>query len=126
MLSKTKLSNGITVASDYTNEIDSVSINISMKVGSRNETIENNGISHFIEHMLFKGTEKRTAKEIANAFEDIGAISNAYTSKENTCYYAKVLNEYSEKCFEILADILQNPTFDETETERERNVILQE
>ena len=126
MLSKTKLSNGITVASDYTNEIDSVSINISMKVGSRNETTTNNGISHFIEHMLFKGTEKRTAKEISNAFEDIGAISNAYTSKENTCYYAKVLNEYSEKCFEILADILQNPTFDETETERERNVILQE
>ena len=76
--------------------------------------------------MLFKGTEKRNAKEVANAFEDIGAISNAYTSKENTCYYAKVLNEYSEKCFEILADILQNPLFDETETERERSVILQE
>lgn len=126
MLSKTVLENGITVASDYIDTIDSVSLNISFKIGSRNETKENNGISHFIEHMLFKGTEKRTAKNIATDFEDIGASSNAYTSKENTCYYAKVLNEYAEQCFEILADMVQNSIFDKTELERERNVILQE
>lgn len=126
MLNFSTLSNGITVASDYISEVPSVSISINVKVGSRYEDTLTNGISHFIEHMAFKGTEKRTAKQIATDFENIGASFNAYTSKETTVYYGRVLKEKSEELFEILADIVQNSTFDENELEKERGVILQE
>ena len=115
MIKTTKLENGITVASDYTSSVGTVAIYINIKVGSRNETLELNGISHLIEHMMFKGTTKRTAKEIANDFENIGASFNACTSKELTCYYGKVLKEYSENLFEILSDIVFNSTFDKNE-----------
>ncbi len=126
MIKVTKLENGVTVASDYMSNVETVSLHISVKVGSRNETQELNGISHLIEHMMFKGTKKRNAEEIANAFENIGASFNASTSKEVTTYYGKVLKEYSENLFEILSDMVFNSTFDETELEREKNVVIQE
>lgn len=126
MLFKTKLNNGLTVASDYTTEVDSATIKFAVKTGSRSENIKTNGISHFLEHMAFKGTKERTALKLANDFEDIGASFNAYTSHEVTCYYSKTLKEYTEKSFEILADLFQNSTFTEEELEKERNVILQE
>ena len=107
-------------------DVETTSIKIIVKTGSRNETIENNGISHFIEHMAFKGTTTRTAKQIACDFENIGASFNAYTSKDTTAYYSKQLKEYTEKAFEILVDMVDNSIFSEEELERERGVILQE
>lgn len=126
MIKVTKLENGITVASDYTSSVGTVAIYINIKVGSRNESLELNGISHLIEHMMFKGTTKRTAKEIANDFENIGASFNAYTSKEVTSYHGKVLKEYSENLFEILSDMVFNSTFDKDELEKEKDVVIQE
>lgn len=126
MIKVTKLENGITVASDYTSGVGTVAIYINIRVGSRNEILELNGISHLIEHMMFKGTTKRNAKEIANDFENIGASFNACTSKELTCYYGKVLKEYSENLFEILSDIVFNSTFSEDELEKEKDVVIQE
>ena len=115
MIKVTKLENGITVASDYMSNVETVSLHINVKVGSRNKTQEINGISHLIEHMMFKGTKKRNAEEIANAFENIGASFNASTSKEVTTYYGKVLKEYSENLLEILSDMVFNSTIDKTE-----------
>ncbi len=106
--------------------VRSVTIGIWVKTGSRDESTELNGISHFIEHMLFKGTENRTSQEIAEAFDGIGGEINAFTSKEYTCFYAKVLDTHKELAIEILADMLLHSTFDQTEIEREKNVVLEE
>ncbi len=114
------------VAADYMPNVESVAIRINVQTGSRNEDAITSGISHFIEHMAFKGTEKRNAVQIANDFENIGANFNAYTSQELTVYYGQVLKEKAEDLFEILADIVQNQTFDPEEMEKERGVILQE
>ncbi|MDR0572060.1 MAG: insulinase family protein, partial [Rickettsiales bacterium] len=108
MINIKKLKNGVTLVVEEFKEIDSVSIHILVKSGALNETEENSGISHFIEHMAFKGTERRDTKQIATDFEDIGAHFNASTSRETTCYYAKVLKEYTEQAFDILIDMLEN------------------
>ena len=121
-----KLDNGIRVVNDYMKDVETTTIKVIVKTGSRNETIENNGISHFIEHMAFKGTTNRTAKQIACDFESIGANFNAYTSKDTTAYYSKQLKEYTEQAFEILIDMIDDSIFSEEELERERGVILQE
>lgn len=126
MITLSKLNNGITFVHDFMPDVETVSVKISVKTGSRNETIENNGISHFLEHMAFKGTTNRNAKQIAFDFESIGADFNAYTSKEITSYYSKTLKEYTEKSLEILVDMFENSIFDKEELERERGVILQE
>lgn len=118
--------NGLRIASEKMKDIETVSIGVFVGTGSRNENEEINGISHFLEHMAFKGTKTRNAKEIAEQFENIGGRINAYTSKERTVYYAKVLKKDAEFAVEFLADILQNSIFDETEITRERGVILQE
>lgn len=120
------LKNGLRVAVDEMKDVESVSVGVFVNTGSRNETLEINGISHFLEHMAFKGTKKRSAKEIAEEFEGIGGRINAYTSKEKTVYYVKVLKKHAEFAVEFLSDILQNSTFDEVELEKERGVILQE
>lgn len=120
------LANGLRVACDEMKEVETVSIGVFVNTGSRNESPEINGISHFLEHMAFKGTEKRTARQIAEEFEGIGGRINAYTSKDRTVYYAKVLKKHAEFVVEFLADILQNSTFDSVEVEKERGVILQE
>lgn len=106
--------------------VRSVSMGIWIGTGSKHETLQNNGISHFIEHMLFKGTEKRTARDIAEAFDSIGGHLNAFTSKEYTCYYSKVLDEHLPHAFEVLSDMFFNATFDEKELEKEKNVVLEE
>jgi predicted Zn-dependent peptidase len=124
--SVSKLSNGITLAHDKMDEIETVSISILLKTGSKNEHIEQSGISHFLEHMAFKGTNTRTAKKIAEEFDMIGGYFNAYTSREKTVYYAKVLKEDIATAVDILTDILQNSIFSEAEIEKERKVILQE
>lgn len=126
MYNITKLSNGIPVSSWYMSHVKSVAIAILVKVGSRYENEGEFGICHFLEHMAFKGTSKRSARKIAEEFDDIGGQFNAYTSKECTVYYAKVLVEHVDVALDILSDILQNSKFDSQEIEKERKVIEQE
>ena len=122
----TTLKNGLRIATDEMKDVETVSIGVFVKTGSRNEDIKINGISHFLEHMAFKGTKKRSAKQIAEEFEGIGGYINAFTSREKTVYYVKVLKEYGEFAVEFLADILQNSLFDKQEIKKESEVILQE
>ena len=119
-------SNKLRVAVDEIPHLQTVAIGVFVKTGSRNESLAINGISHFLEHMAFKGTKTRTAKQIAEEFESIGGYINAYTSREKTVYYVKVLKQHTEFAIQFLADILQNSTFDSQEVEKERGVILQE
>lgn len=126
MPEQTVLSNGLYVLTDSMPQVQTVSVVLRVKVGSRHEADNQNGISHFLEHMAFKGTKTRTAKQIAEEFDAIGGVFNAYTSREFTVYYAKVLKEDLTTAVDILADIVQNSTFAEDELEKERNVILQE
>lgn len=126
MINITTLSNGFRIATDYISHVDTASIGIWVKCGARNETPETNGVAHFLEHMAFKGTARRDAKEIAEAIERVGGYLNAYTSREATAYYAHVMKEDVSLALDILQDILNHSTFDPHELERERDVILQE
>ena len=120
------LPSGLRVATDRIDTVDTVSLGIWVDVGTRHEPPEINGVAHFLEHMAFKGTERRSARAIAEEIEAVGGHLNAYTSRESTAYYAKVLKEDVPLALDILADILQHSTFDPEELERERTVILQE
>ncbi len=122
----TKLSNGLTVVSEFIPYVQSFSLGFWIKVGSRNETPDNNGISHFIEHMLFKGTQNRSAKKIADEIESLGGYLNAFTTKEYTCYYGRGLTENFGKTFQVLADMLQNSLFRESDIKKEAKVIVDE
>ena len=126
MFAKTVLDNGIRIVSQEMPDNRSVSLGIWVETGSRHEKAAENGISHFIEHLLFKGTERRTAAQIAEEMDAVGGVLNAFTSKENTCYYAKVLDENLPLAIDLLSDIFLHSTFDAEEIERERSVILQE
>jgi predicted Zn-dependent peptidase len=121
-----RLANGLRVATDKIQTVDTVSLGIWVDVGTRHEPAAINGAAHFLEHMAFKGTERRSARAIAEEIEAVGGHLNAYTSRESTAYYAKVLKEDLPLALDILADILQHSTFDPEELERERTVILQE
>jgi predicted Zn-dependent peptidase len=120
------LPNKLRVAVDVMKDVETASIAVFVNTGSRNETKANNGISHFLEHMAFKGTKTRSAKQIAEEFDNIGGKINAYTSREKTVYYVKVLKQDAEFAVEFLSDIVQNSVFDKKEVEKERGVILQE
>ncbi|QOD37858.1 M16 family metallopeptidase [Candidatus Wolbachia massiliensis] len=122
----TKLDNGLRIITEQVHDVDSVALNIRVGVGSRAESANQNGISHFLEHMAFKGTKTRTAFEIAKAFDDIGGVFNACTGRESTSYYAKVLKKDIKIGIDILIDILMNSTFPEDELEREKDVVIQE
>lgn len=126
MYRKTILSNGIRVVTERIPHVNSVSVGIWVKTGSRDELQEENGISHFIEHMLFKGTERRSALEIAREIDSVGGVLNASTSREFTNFYAKVLNKDFDLAFDLLSDIFLNSLFPSEEIEREREVIFQE
>jgi predicted Zn-dependent peptidase len=123
---KTTLANGIRVITEEITSVKSASIGIWINTGSRNETETSNGISHFIEHMMFKGTEKRNFQQIAQSLESVGGYMNAFTTKEHTCYYARVLDEYVEKAVDVLSDMIQFSTFPVKEMEKEKTVILEE
>jgi len=123
---QSKTSNGINVVTYSMEHVNSVTINVIVKVGSRYESEQESGISHFLEHMAFKGTNNRTATEIAIEFDTIGGHFNAYTSRENTVYYTKVLSQHTKQAMTILADILQNSVFSSDEITKEFNVISQE
>lgn len=126
MYRKDTLTNGIRVVSETLPKSRSISIGVWVKVGSRHEPPELGGISHFIEHMFFKGTQKRTAKDIAIEMDALGGELNAFTSQETTTYYAKVLDEHLPAAIDILSDILLASRFDPAEMEKERKVILEE
>jgi len=121
-----KLANGLTVLTEKMPDVRSVCIGIWLKKGSRDEAKRLNGISHFIEHLVFKGTENRSARELALAMDSIGGQMDAFTSKEYTCFYAKVLDQHLPTTIDLLSDIVQHPLFDPEELERERQVVLEE
>ena len=126
MVKKTVLNNGIRVISENIPHAHSVTMGIWVASGSRNEQVEYNGVSHFIEHLLFKGTERRSALQIAREIDSLGGILNAFTGREYVCYYAKVLHRFLPKAVALLSDIFLNSLFDPEEIEKERKVILQE
>ena len=126
MFQKTCLENGIKVVTEKMPHVRSVCIGIWVPTGSRHEAPEKNGISHFVEHMLFKGTDRRTSLDISTAVDSLGGEINAFTSREMTTYYIKVLDEHLDVALDILSDIFLHSRFDEKELEKERQVILEE
>ena len=122
----TRLESGLTVASDTMASVETVSVGAWIGVGTRHEPAQVNGVAHLLEHMAFKGTERRSARDIAEQIEAVGGHVNAYTSRETTAFYAKVLADDLALAADVIADILQHSVFDETELTRERAVVLQE
>lgn len=125
-LNQHRLSNGFRIVTEHMPGLASASIGVWVSAGARHETPKQNGIAHFLEHMAFKGTAKRTSLQIAEAIEDVGGYINAYTSREVTAYYVRVLENDVALGLDVIADILRNPTLDAAEIETERGVILQE
>jgi len=125
-VNKTTLNNGIRILSKKIPHARSVSMGVWVNVGARDESLSENGLSHFIEHMIFKGTKKRSALQIAKEFDCIGGNTNAFTTMENTCYHAKVMDTHLETMVDILSDIFLSSVFDSIEVEKERAVIFQE
>jgi predicted Zn-dependent peptidase len=123
---KTILNNGIRILSKKIPHARSVSMGVWVNVGARDETLSENGLSHFIEHMIFKGTKKRSALQIAKEFDSIGGNTNAFTTMENTCYHAKVMDTHLDTMVDILSDIFLYSAFESIEVEKERAVIFQE
>jgi predicted Zn-dependent peptidase len=121
-----KLSNGLTVVSDPMPGLESAAVGIWVDTGSRNEEPSQMGVSHMLEHMAFKGTTTRSARAIAEEIEAVGGVLNAYTSREQTAFHARILKEDVPLALDMIGDILTNPTFEQSELERERQVVLQE
>ena len=122
----TELPSGLKIISEKITHVKSFSLGFWFNVGSRDENDSNNGISHFLEHMFFKGTKKRSSKRISEEIEGLGGYLNAFTSKEHTCFYGRGLNEHVEKTFEVLADMVQNSIFDPEEIKKESAVVIDE
>jgi predicted Zn-dependent peptidase len=123
---KREMNNGLVVATEVMPHLRSVSLGVWIKIGSRFEDKKNTGISHFIEHLLFKGTRKRSAGEIAEAIDSVGGHLNAFTEKEYVGFYAKVMDEHLPLAFDLVSDIVLHPVFPPVEIKRERNVIFEE
>jgi len=123
---KTILPNGIRILSETIPYVKSFSLGFWFNVGSRDENLTNNGITHFIEHMLFKGTKKRSARRIATEIESYGGYLNAFTSKEHTCYYGRGLANHIGKTFDVISDMIQYPAFKQSEIKKEASVIIDE
>src|ERR1044071_3292364 len=122
----TALANGVRVITEVMPHVRSVSVGIWVGSGSRREARDQNGISHFIEHMLFKGTTSRSAEDIARAVDSIGGNLDAFTAKEQVCFNTKVLDEHLSQAFDVLADLVLHPMFREEDIEKEKGVILEE
>ncbi len=121
-----QLGNKLTIATDTISNFETISLGLFVNIGSVNESSKQIGISHFLEHMAFKGTTKRTALDISYAIESVGGFINAFTSKEMTAFHVKVLKDNIDLAVDIISDIVQNSTFDKSEFEKERGVIIQE
>lgn len=126
MYHKTVLPNGIRVVVEEVPHFQSASLGIWVRAGSRNEDPEVRGVSHFLEHLLFKGTHRRSAKQIAQELDAVGGVLNAFTTKEYTCFYAKVLSEHLPLAADVLVDMFLNSLMDDRDVEREKKVILEE
>ncbi len=122
----TRLSNGLTIITDPMPQLESAMVGVWVNAGARNETRPVMGVSHMLEHMAFKGTQRRSARDIAEEIEAVGGYLNAYTSREQTAFHARVLKADVPLAIDLLADILTHPTFEQGELERERQVVLQE
>jgi len=122
----TTLPNGLRIVSEAMPGLASASVGVWVQAGARHERAEQNGIAHFLEHMAFKGTATRSALQIAEEIENVGGYINAYTSRETTAYYARVLGEDVPLAMDLIADILTASSFAEADVETERGVILQE
>ncbi len=120
------LSNGFRIVTEHMPGLQSASIGVWVDAGGRHELLAQNGIAHFLEHMAFKGTKRRSALQIAEEIEDVGGFINAYTSRELTAFYTRVLEPDVPLALDVIADIVLNPVFDPAEIEVERGVILQE
>ena len=126
LFNKTTLDNGIRVISESIPSVRSISVGVWIFTGSRDERSDESGISHFIEHMVFKGTKKRRMHHIAQRMEAVGGYLNAFTSKEYTCYYARSLDEHLERAIDMVCDLILSPNFPEKELEKEKDVVLEE
>src|SRR5208283_5550162 len=122
----TTLSNGVRIITETMPHVRSVSVGVWVGAGSRRETPERNGISHFIEHMVFKGTNRRSAEDIARSVDSIGGNLDAFTGKELVCFNTKVLDEHLSRAFDVLADLVLHPLFRDEDIEKEKSVILEE
>ena len=120
------LKNGLTIIGEEIPYVKSISLGIWIKAGSIMETKQNSGVSHFIEHMLFKGTKNRSAKDLAREIDNLGGVINAFTSKECTCFYVKLLDEHINIGIDVLSDMILNSSFNQSDIEREKLVILEE
>jgi predicted Zn-dependent peptidase len=123
---KTVLSDGLRIVTEQIPAVRSISLGVWVNVGARNESADENGVTHMIEHMLFKGTKKRTALQLAAEIENIGGMLNAFTSREQTCYLARVMYEHLSKAVDVLADLSQNATLTPTNLAKEKKVICEE
>ena len=123
---KTELENGVRVLTESIPSVRSVAVGVWIHTGSRDEASEQAGISHFIEHMVFKGTQRRRMHHIARRLESVGGYLNAFTSKEYTCYYARVLDEHLERAVDTVCDLVLEPSFPPKELEKEKDVVLEE
>ncbi|RLA89051.1 MAG: insulinase family protein, partial [Deltaproteobacteria bacterium] len=126
MYQKTILPSGIKVISEEIPHSHSVSVGFWVRTGSRDESAEENGSAHFLEHLAFKGTQRRGPGDLAREIDQLGGSANAFTSKENTCFHGRVLADQLPRLIDLLSDILLNPVYQPEELERERQVILQE
>ncbi|HET7658518.1 MAG TPA: pitrilysin family protein, partial [Bacillales bacterium] len=126
MVTRYQCSNGVRILLEKIPAVRSAAIGIWVGTGSRNESKENNGVSHFLEHMFFKGTKTRSAREIAESFDRIGGHVNAFTSKEYTCFYAKVLDNHADHAMDLLADMFFHSTFAPDEMAKEKHVVFEE
>ncbi len=126
MFKRELLDNGMRVVTERISNVRSVSLGVWIDIGSRDESPELSGVSHFIEHMLFKGTKRRSARDIAIEMDSMGGELNAFTSKEGTTYYFKVLDEHLPRALDLLTDVFNNSTFEPKELDRERKVIMEE
>ena len=125
-IERAELPNGLVVVTEKMPHVRSITVGIWVGTGSRGEAPERNGIAHFIEHMVFKGTEKRTAEEIAQSVDSIGGMLDAFTAKEMTCFNVKVLDEHLPVAFDVLSDLVLRPRFDEADIAKEKQVVLEE
>jgi predicted Zn-dependent peptidase len=123
---KSVLGNGVRVVSEYIPTVRSISVGLWVEVGSRDEQIARSGISHFLEHMVFKGTRRRNMRQIAQSIESIGGYLNAFTTKEHTCFYARVLDEHLDRAVDVITDLVTEPTFHPKEIVKEKSVVLEE
>lgn len=126
LIQTTKLDNGLRIITDHVDSVGSVALGVWVGVGTRNENMAHNGVAHMVEHMMFKGTKKRSALDIAEQIENVGGSMNAYTSREITSYHMHMLADDMPLGLDVLSDMLQNSVMPEEEIERERHVILQE